>query len=313
MQITDYSDYGKDKQMKNKKRGNEKVFFIVAGVIVALFALFCFMPILLVISASLTDEQALIADGYRFLPSKFSFDAYTYLWRQHLMIGRAYGISLFVSFFGTALGVAITILASYPLSRTSFKWRNLFTFIIFFTMLFNGGVVSSYMVWTRIFHIKNTIWALVFPNYLVGAFNIILVKNYYQNNIPAALVEAAKLDGATEFQIFRKVMVPLSKPVIVTITMFSGLAYWNDWTNGLYYINKKELFSVQLMLNEIQQNVMLLRTANERMGIAVNQADIPSNGVRMAIAIIALLPIMIIFPIIQKELIKGVVIGAVKG
>ena len=299
--------------MKNKKRGNEKVFFIVAGVIVTLFALFCFLPILLVISASLTDEQALIADGYRFIPSKFSFDAYTYLWRQNMMIARAYGISLFVSFVGTALGVCITALAAYPLSRTSFRWRNLFTFLIFFTMLFNGGVVSSYMVWTRIFHIKNTIWALVFPNYLVGAFNIILVKNYYQNNIPIALVEAAKLDGATEMQIFRKVMLPLSKPVIVTITMFSGLAYWNDWTNGLYYINKKELFSVQLMLNEIQQNVMLLRTANEKMGISINQADIPSNGVRMAIAIIALLPIMIIFPIIQKELIKGVVIGAVKG
>ena len=133
-------------------------------------------------------------------------------------------------------------------------------------------------------------------------------------SIPSSLVEAAKLDGAREGQIFLRIMVPLSKPVIVTIMMFSSLAYWNDWTNGLYYINKKELFSVQLMLNEIQQNVMLLRTANDRLGAAsVNVADIPSNGVRMAIAIIALLPIMIIFPIIQKELIKGVVIGAVKG
>ena len=301
--------------MENNNRiGNEKVFFIGACVIVTLFALFCLMPILLVISASLTDEQALVADGYRFFPSKVSFASYTYLWRQKAMIGRAYMISLFVTFSGTLMGVIATIMCAYPLSRSSFRWRNLFTFLIFFTMLFNGGVVSSYIIWTRGFHIKNTIYALIFPNYLVGAFNIILVKNYYQNNIPASLVEAAKLDGAREGQIFLRIMVPLSKPVIVTIMMFSSLAYWNDWTNGLYYINKKELFSVQLMLNEIQQNVMLLRTANDRLGAAsVNVADIPSNGVRMAIAIIALLPIMIIFPIIQKELIKGVVIGAVKG
>lgn len=300
--------------MKNKRMGTEKTFFIVACVLVVIFALFCLLPVVLVISASLTDEKALVADGYRLIPSKFSMSSYTYLWRQRNMIGRAYMISLIVTFSGTLLGVVFTTMCAYPLSRSSFRWRNVFTFLIFFTMLFNGGVVSSYIVWTRAFHIKNTIFALIFPNYLVGAFNIILVKNYYQNNIPVSLIEAAKLDGATEGQIFRKIMVPLSKPVIVTITMFTSLAYWNDWTNGLYYINKKELFSVQLMLNEIQQNVMLLRTANDRLGAAsVNVADIPSNGVRMAIAIIALLPIMIIFPFIQKELIKGVVIGAVKG
>ena len=300
--------------MKNKLMGSEKTFFIMACVLVVIFALFCLLPVVLVISASLTDERALVADGYRLVPSKLSFASYTYLWRQRSMIGRAYMISIIVTLTGTVLGVIFTAMCAYPLSRSSFRLRNVFTFLIFFTMLFNGGVVSSYIIWTRGFHIKNTIFALIFPNYLVGAFNIILVKNYYQNNIPVSLIEAAKLDGATEGQIFRKVMVPLSKPVIVTITMFSSLAYWNDWTNGLYYINKKELFSVQLMLNEIQQNVMLLRTANDRLGAAsVNVADIPSNGVRMAIAIIALLPIMIIFPFIQKELIKGVVIGAVKG
>ncbi len=300
--------------MKNNLMGTERTFFIVACVLVVIFALFCLLPVVLVISASLTDEKALVADGYRLFPSQLSFASYTYLWRQRAMIGRAYMISIIVTVTGTVLGVIFTAMCAYPLSRSSFRWRNLFTFLIFFTMLFNGGVVSSYIVWTRGFHIKNTLFALIFPNYLVGAFNIILVKNYYQNNIPASLIEAAKLDGATEGQVFRLIMVPLSKPVIVTITMFSSLAYWNDWTNGLYYINKKELFSVQLMLNEIQQNVMLLRTANDRLGAAsVNVADIPSNGVRMAIAIIALLPIMIIFPFIQKELIKGVVIGAVKG
>ena len=300
--------------MKNKKRGSERTFFICAVIITIAFALFCVMPIILVISASLTDEQALIRDGYRFFPEEFSLASYRYLWRQRAMIGRAYVISLFVTIVGTALGVTFTAMCAYPLSRKSFRLRHVFTFLIFFTKLFNGGVVSSYMVWTQIFHIKNTIWALIFPNYLVGAFNIILVKNYYQNTIPVSLVEAAKLDSATEGQIFQKIMLPLSKPVIVTITMFSSLAYWNDWTNGLYYINKRELFSVQLMLNEIQQNVMLLRTANDRLGsAAVNSAEIPSNGVRMAIAMIALLPVMIIFPIIQKELIKGVVIGAVKG
>ena len=205
-----------------------------------------------------------------------------------------------------------TMLA-YPLSRKSFRFANVFTFIVFFTMLFNGGTVSSYMVWTRIFHIKNTVYALIFPNLMMNAFNVILVKNYFANSIPDSLMEAAKLDGAKEGQIFSKIMIPLSKPAIVTVAMFSGIAYWNDWTNGLYYITNPKLYSIQLLLNEIQQNISMLKTANDTFGTVVMDMDLPSSGVRMAIAVVALLPIMIIFPLIQKQLIKGIVIGAVKG
>lgn len=299
--------------MKEKRYGNEKRFFIGCAVIIIIFAIVCVLPILLVFSASITDENALTANGYQFIPSKLSFSAYKYLWTQRAMIGRSYLVSIFVTVFGTSVGVLMCTMLAYPLSKKSFRFANVFTFIVFFTMLFNGGTVSSYMVWTRIFHIKNTVYALIFPNLMMNAFNVILVKNYFANSIPDSLMEAAKLDGAKEGQIFSKIMIPLSKPAIVTVAMFSGIAYWNDWTNGLYYITNPKLYSIQLLLNEIQQNISMLKTANDTFGTVVMDMDLPSSGVRMAIAVVALLPIMIIFPLIQKQLIKGIVIGAVKG
>ena len=299
--------------MKEKRYGNEIKFFIGCVIIIVLFAIFCVLPIILVFSASITDENALIAEGYSFWPSTISFSAYKYLWTQRAMIGRSYLVSIFVTVFGTSIGVLVCTMLAYPLSRKSFRFANLFTFIVFFTMLFNGGTVSSYMVWTRIFHIKNTIYALIFPNLMMNAFNVILIKNYFANSIPDSLIEAAKLDGAKESHIFTKIMIPLSKPAIVTVAMFSGIAYWNDWTNGLYYINNTKLYSIQLLLNEIQQNISMLKTANDTFGTVVLDMDLPSSGVRMAIAVVALLPILIIFPLIQKQLIKGIVIGAVKG
>ncbi len=299
--------------MKEKRYGNEKRFFIGCAVIIIIFAIVCVLPILLVFSASITDENALTANGYQFIPSKLSLSAYKYLWTQRAMIGRSYLVSIFVTVFGTSVGVLMCTMLAYPLSRKSFRFANVFTFIVFFTMLFNGGTVSSYMVWTRIFHIKNTVYALIFPNLMMNAFNVILVKNYFANSIPDSLMEAAKLDGAKEGQIFSKIMIPLSKPAIVTVAMFSGIAYWNDWTNGLYYITNPKLYSIQLLLNEIQQNISMLKTANDTFGTVVMDMDLPSSGVRMAIAVVALLPIMIIFPLIQKQLIKGIVIGAVKG
>lgn len=299
--------------MKNKKRGNEKTFYIGCMAIIITFAIFCVLPIVLVIIASITDENILVAEGYSFLPSKVSFAAYAYLWEQRLMIGRAYMVSLIVTTIGTTVGLLMCTMLAYPLSRRSFRFANLFTFIVFFTMLFNGGIVSSYMVWTRMFGVKNTIYALILPNLMMNAFNVILVKNFFTNGVPESLVEAAKLDGAKEGMIFWRIMMPLSKPVVITVAMFSGIAYWNDWTNGLYYVNDPKLFSIQLLLNEIQQNISMLKMANEQFGAAILDMELPSSGVRMSIAVVALLPILIIFPVIQKELIKGIVIGAVKG
>ena len=182
-----------------------------------------------------------------------------------------------------------------------------------FTMLFNGGIVPSYIMWTRFFHIKDTIWALMIPNYLVSAFNVILVKNYFQNSIPDSLIEAAGLDGASEFQIFTKVMLPLAVPTVATISLFTGIAYWNDWTNGLYYVNNEKFYSIQQLLMKIMSNIQALRSNSNASLLGTGAVDLPSTSVRMAMAVIGILPIVIIYPFVQKYLVKGVIVGAVKG
>lgn len=266
------------------------------------------------LAASVTEEQALVREGYKFWPSAFSFDTYKYLWAKRETIFRAYIISILVTFAGTAVNVIITSLFGYPLSRKDFKWRNVFAFVVFFTMLFNGGMTASYIIWTRTFHIKDTIWALLLPNYLMGGMNVLMVRNYYTASIPDSILEAARIDGATEMQIYTKVLVPLSKPVMITIALFAGIAYWNDWTNGLYYISNPKLYSINVYLNNLMNNIQLL-TQQSTLTEGANLAgmNLPSVGVRMAIAMIAVLPVLIIFPFIQGQLVKGVVIGGVKG
>lgn len=223
-------------------------------------------------------------------------------------------MTVLVTVFGTCVSVLLTMLMAYPISRRDYIFRNIFTFVIFFTMLFSGGFVSSYMVWTRIFHVKNTLAALILPNYLMNAFNVILVKNYYTNSIPTELIEAAKIDGASEMTVFSKVMVPLSTPVLTTIALFCGVAYWNDWMNGLYYITDENLYSIQTLLNRLLNNINFLKSGNAfgAMGSAAAM-NMPSMSIRMAIAVVAVIPLLLVFPFLQKSLIKGVVIGAVKG
>ena len=297
-----------------KKLTSEKRFIYICLIILLVFTAICIAPFLLMFAASITDEQTLLREGYRFWPSSVNFDTYRYLWAKRETIGRAYIISILVTFVGTAINVVITSLFGYPLSRKDFKWRNVFAFIVFFTMLFNGGMTASYIIWTRTFHIKNTIWALLLPNYLMGGMNVLMVRNYYTASIPDSILEAARIDGATEMQIYRKILVPLSKPVMITIALFAGMAYWNDWSNGLYYISEPKLFSINVYLNNLMNNIQMLKQQSSMTeGVNLSGLELPSVGVRMAIAMIAVLPILVIFPFIQGQLVKGVVIGGVKG
>lgn len=289
-----------------------KSFNRVATVILVILVCLVLFPIVLMAVASFTDETVLLRNGYTLLPKKFSLDAYYYIVRQGGVIFRAYGVTIFTTLVGTTVSVTLTCMLAYPMSRKSFKYRNVLMFFVFFTMLFNGGIVPSYIIWTNLFHIKNTIWALILPNYLVTAFNVILVKNYYSNNVPDALIEAAQIDGAGEMKIFWKIMFPLAKPVVATVALFTGLGYWNDWTNGLYYVDEQKLYSIQLFLMKIMNNIETLKTSSN-LAVGAVQIDLPSTSVRMAIALIGILPILFIYPFVQKYLIKGVVVGAVKG
>lgn len=290
-----------------------KPFNRVATIILTIAVVIALMPIVLIVIASFTSENSLIQNGYSYLPKKWSLDAYYYMVKQGITIGRAYGVSFFVTIVGTTASVLLTTMLAYPISRKSFKYRNVLAFFVFFTMLFNGGIVPSYIMWTKIFMVKNTIWALILPNYLVTAFNVILVKNYYSNSIPDSLIEAAQIDGATEMTIFRKIMLPLAVPTVATISLFTGLCYWNDWTNGLYYIDNQKLFSIQQLLMKIMNNIQALRTNSNAALLGTGAVDLPGTSVRMAMAVIGILPIMVVYPFVQKYLVKGVVVGAVKG
>ena len=297
--------------MTNSKKS--KRYQIMINAILILVTLIIILPFVLVFLSSITDENVLIRNGYSFFPEKFSFYAYQYIIRQGDKILRAYGVTILVTAIGTVLNIAMSALMAYPLSVKTLPHRRALTFFIFFTMLFNGGIVPSYIMWTRFFHIKNTLWALIIPNYLVTAFNVILVKNFYANNVPDALVEAAQIDGASELQIFYKIMFPLARPVVATVALFTGLCYWNDWTNGLYYVDNEKLYSIQLLLIKIMNNIQGLKANSSAAMLGTGAVDLPGTSVRMAMAFIGILPILLIYPFVQKYLVEGVVIGAVKG
>ncbi len=288
-----------------------KSFNRVATIILTFLVIVTLLPIVLLVIASFTKEQVLVQNGYTFFPKALSLDAYYYMVKQGAVIVRSYGVSFLVTILGTVMSVAVTTTLAYPMARKSFRYKNVLSFFVFFTMLFNGGIVPSYIMWSRFFHIKNTIWALIIPNYMVTAFNVILVKNFYQNNVPDALVEAAQIDGASELKTFYRIMFPLSRPVVATISLFTGLCYWNDWTNGLYYVDNEKLFSIQLLLMKIMNNIQALKANTALMGTGT--VELPGTSVRMAMAFVGILPILIVYPFVQKYLVEGVVIGAVKG
>lgn len=293
----------------------EKAFKLLSYCLVALMAIIAIAPFLLIFIASITDETALVANGYSYFPNALSMDAYEYLFDKAGTILKAYGISVFVTVFGTAVTVFLTPMLAYPLSRKDFKYRNVISFIVFFTMLFNGGVVPSYIMWTKLFHLSNTVWALILPNYLITAVNVFLVRNYFATNVPAAVIESARIDGASELRIYFKIMLPLSVPVIATIALFTGLIYWNDWTNSIYYITSPKLYSIQYYLMVLMQDIQFLQSgsASAAIGGSVSMLQMPATSIRMALAVIGVLPIVIIFPFFQKYFVKGVVMGAVKG
>ena len=288
-----------------------KSFNRVATIILTFLVIVTLLPIVLLVIASFTKEQVLVQNGYTFFPKALSLDAYYYMVKQGAVIVRSYGVSFLVTMLGTGMSVAVTTTLAYPMARKSFRYKNVLSFFVFFTMLFNGGIVPSYIMWSRFFHIKNTLWALIIPNYMVTAFNVILVKNFYQNNVPDALVEAAQIDGASELKTFYRIMFPLSRPVVATISLFTGLCYWNDWTNGLYYVDNEKLFSIQLLLMKIMNNIQALKANTALMGTGT--VELPGTSVRMAMAFVGILPILIVYPFVQKYLVEGVVIGAVKG
>ncbi len=294
------------------KGTGEKIFQAIVIIILTLCALSALLPFILLAASSLTAEDHLLKYGYGFWPTKWSGYAYKYLFiTNRAKILRAYGITFLITIVGTCLSLLIGPMLAWPLSRRDYSRARVMTFLVFFTMLFNGGMVPSYIMWSQIFHVKNTIWALIFPSLVFNAWYIILYKNNFASNIHPSLIEAAKLDGAGEYYIYFKIVLPLSLPILATIGLMVGIGYWNDWVNGLYYITDTKLYSLQVLLNSILNNIKALATLSST-GSGSVVADLPSTSIRMAMAVVGTLPILILYPFFQKAFVAGITLGGVK-
>ncbi|HHV11007.1 MAG TPA: carbohydrate ABC transporter permease [Clostridiales bacterium] len=286
------------------------LYQILRTILLALLSAFAILPFALLFIASLTKESFIMQNGYSYFPKEWSFSAYEYLIANGAQIFRAYGISIIITVAGTCLGLALTLLFAYPLSKPDMPGRRFFNFMVFFTILFSGGLVPSYTMWTTVFHMKNSILALLIPGLLMRGFYVILAKSYFQASIPGEIYESARIDGASEVTVFSRIAIPLAKPIIATLVLFIGLDYWNDWNNGLIYLTNAKLYSIQNVLNQMIQTITFL---SQNAGQVSVTGNIPSNAVRMAIAVVGTLPVLIAYPFLQKWFVKGIVMGGVKG
>ncbi len=298
--------------MKTKE---ERHFQIFANVVMIILSLLAVVPFILLVISSFTDNDVLIANGYSFVPAKWSAYAYEYIFKTGSAVIHAYGVSIVLVIVGTALSLSITTMLAYALSKKDLPGRRIMMFLVVFTMLFNGGLVPTYIVYTNFLNVKNSFFALLLPGLLMNGFNVMLMKSYFSSSLPPEILDAAYIDGAGEWQAFVKMAVPLSKPIIATIGLFNGIAYWNDWMNGYIYLTKRtDLYSIQNLLNRMIQNIQFLSQNSQHVQDAgVGLSSIPSVSVRMAMATVGVLPILIVYPFIQNNFVKGITLGGVKG
>lgn len=283
------------------------------NIIFIIISLICIIPFIFVLMISITSESSISKYGYRLIPKEFSMSAYQFLWNEKDVILNALGVSFVVTVIGTVLGVLLTTALGYVLSRPQYKLKGFLTWVVFIPMIFNGGMVASYVVNANILGLKNSIWALILP-LLVSSFNVVITKTFFKTTIPDSIIESAKIDGASQLNIYARIVVPISKPVFATIGLFLSFAYWNDWFQSSLYITNAKLTSLQAMLNNIQKNIEYLAN-NPAAGLSLQQyiSQMPTESVRMAIAVVIVLPIACAYPFFQKYFVTGLTIGAVKG
>lgn len=279
-------------------------------------ALACFLPIIFILVISLTDNDIIRREGYQiFVTARtFSGDAYSYLWGQKQTILHALWVSIYVTAIGTVLGVILTALMGYVLSRTEHKLNNFLTILVFIPMVFGGGMTASYVINSQVLHLNDTMWILILP-LAVSSFNVTIARTFFRTTIPDGIIESAKIDGASQLTVFFRIILPISKPVLATIGLFLAFGYWNDWFQAKLYIRNDNLFSLQAMLDQMQNNLEYL-TKNPT-ALLTSSTDLkrnmPKESVRMAIAFVVAVPIACVYPFFQKYFISGLTVGAVKG
>lgn len=297
--------------MKIRKGKDAILFYALAYLLVGVFAFACVIPFYLIIVGSMTKENIIITRGYQlFITAKvFSLEAYRLALKDPESILKAYGVTIFVTAAGTGISIFLTTMTGYVLARPDFPWRNKFSFFFFFTTLFNGGLVPWYLLCTKYLNFSNHIYSLIIPG-LLSVWNIIIAKSFMKG-IPFEMTEAAKMDGAGDFLIFYKVIMPMAKPLAATLTLFIALAYWNDWYNCMLFMSTGSYWNLQYTLQNILNSTAALKRAAAQTGMQVGQ--LPSEGLKLAMTVIATGPIVLLYPLVQKYFVKGLTIGAVKG
>ncbi|MDY4583127.1 MAG: carbohydrate ABC transporter permease [Candidatus Faecousia sp.] len=301
----------KDLRLNSVSAGTEALFHVI----LCLFSLACIIPFVFVVIISFSSEASIREIGYSFLPKSWSVEAYTYAFRKLPQIWRSYFNSLFITVVGTVLSTAMCAMYSYALFRPDFRFRGFFNFLSFFTMIFGGGLVPTYIVCKQLLGLNENYAALIVP-LLVSPFNIIVMRTFFKSSVPMDLIEAATIDGSGEYSTLFRIVVPIAKPGIATIALLNALAYWNDWFNSLLYIKQNKILQpLQALLMELQNNVDYLnRMAGQLGAAAINEAaKLPTQSLRMVLVVLIVVPIACAYPFFQRYIVSGLAIGSVKG
>lgn len=294
----------------------KKVTFsqVVLFCILGLIALACFLPLLLIVIVSFSSETSIAQKGFSFFPTEFSLAAYQYVGKFGQQVFQSYLVTIYETVAGTVLTLFTTSMLAYVLSRKDFVLRKFLTIFLLITMLFNGGILSSYLINTNLYDLRNNLLVLILPS-AVTAYNCIIMRTFIQSNVPDSLVEAAKIDGAGEFYLFFKIVIPILVPVLSAIGFMSAVGHWNEWQTAYLYIDNPDYATLQLMLVRIEKSLTFLQERFSQLSAEELQelANAPTGSARMAILLCTLGPIMVIYPFFQKHFVKGITIGAVKG
>lgn len=292
-----------------KIRKDRLAFNFLGTAIIILITLYCVFPFILILTGSITSQGSILRDGYRFIPKEISFQAYKIIFESPRMLLKAYWVSIMVTVSGTLTGLFFTAMTAYVLNSKDFKYRNHFSFYFYFTTIFGGGLVPWYIMMVKYLKMKDTYMALIFP-LLMNVFYILIMRNFMKS-IPDAIFESAKLDGAGDFIIFIRLVIPLSKPSLATIGLFIALNYWNDWYNAMLFIDKQSMFPLQYFLYQILSKLDFINQTASRSGVPV--PEMPSEPMKLAMTVVATGPIVLLYPFVQKYFVKGITVGAVKG
>lgn len=308
--VTNTAEILKIKVKKKKTKAGQYIL----GIILGIYTLFCLLPIILVFVVAFSDEKNIVSNGFSYFPKKLSLEGFKYVVKYGKQLVISYGVTIFITVMGALLGLLVMSIFAYALSRRDFRLRRFLSIYLMIPMLFSGGQLASYIIFTSMYHMKNSIWLLILP-LTISTMNTIILRTYIQMSIPDELMESARIDGAGEFRTFFQIVLPLMKPALASVGFIIATTYWNDWQNALLYIESANKVPLQLLLVRIQRTMEFLLNNRSISGsaLAAIQKGVPQYSCTMATVITVIGPIMVMYPFFQKHFIKGLTVGSVKG